>query len=111
MENHFTQITDTAELDRLIEQSHQSPVVLFKHSSTCPISAAAYRQMTRFSEADVWLVVVQQARDLSREIEARTGVRHESPQVLILKGGEVAWSASHFDITSGAVERAVGEHS
>lgn len=109
MENHFTQITDTAELEPLIERSHKSPVVLFKHSTTCPISAAAYRQMRHVSDADVWLIVVQRARDVSKEIEARTGVRHESPQILVLKGGEVVWSASHFAITSDAVERAVRE--
>ena len=109
MENHFTPITDAQALEQLLSRSHNAPVILFKHSSTCPISSAAYRQMSQV-EADVSLVVVQRARDLSNEIASRTGIRHESPQVIILKNGEVVWSASHFDITAGAVEKVVREH-
>lgn len=44
---------------------------------------------------------------LSRTIEERTGVRHESPQVLVFRAGKVVWSASHFQIRGGAVMREV----
>ncbi|MDQ3821320.1 MAG: bacillithiol system redox-active protein YtxJ [Acidobacteriota bacterium] len=90
-------------------RSNKEPVILFKHSTTCPISANAYKQMSRV-KGDVSLVVVQRARDVSNEIESRTGVRHESPQVVLLRNGEAVWTASHFDITSDAVERAVKEN-
>jgi bacillithiol system protein YtxJ len=53
---------------------------------------------------------VQRAREVSREVEARTGVRHESPQALILRGGEAVWSASHWRVTAEAVESALREH-
>lgn len=109
METSFTQINDTSALEQLLTRSHSEPVVLFKHSTTCPISANAYRQMSRLG-SDVSLVVVQRARDLSNEIETRTGVRHESPQAIVLRNGEAVWTASHFDITSDAVERAVREN-
>lgn len=110
MENHFTQINDAQTLDQLLARSHEAPVILFKHSSTCPISSAAYKQMSQV-EADVSIVVVQRARDVSNEIEARTGVRHESPQTMILRNGQVVWSASHFNITSDAVAQAVRDNS
>jgi bacillithiol system protein YtxJ len=55
----------------------------------------------------VSIVVVQKSRDVSREVEARTGVPHESPQALVLRDGRAVWSASHFDITADAVERAL----
>jgi bacillithiol system protein YtxJ len=109
MGNQFTQITDTQALEQLLSSSHDAPVVLFKHSSTCPISSAAYRQMSQV-ERDVSLVVVQRARDVSKEIASRTGIRHESPQAIVLRNGQAVWSASHFDITAGAVEQAVREH-
>ena len=109
MEDQFTQITDTDALDELLARSHDAPVVLFKHSTTCPISAAAYRQMTAV-EREVSLVVVQKARDVSSEIASRTGIRHESPQAIVLRNGEAVWNASHFDITKSAVEEAVREH-
>lgn len=109
MEHSFTAVTNVESVDRLLEESQVSPVLLFKHSTTCPISSAAHREMSRV-KAPISLIVVQQARPVSREIEAKTGVRHESPQAIILRGGRAVWSASHYDITADAVERALSEH-
>ena len=109
MGEQFVPVGDAGQLEQLFARSHGEPVLLFKHSTTCPISAAAYQQMSRV-EGEVALVVVQKARDLSREIEARTGVRHESPQALILRDGSVVWSASHWNVTADSVARALGEH-
>jgi len=106
MDNHFVKVTDTKSLEDLAARSKQRPVVIFKHSLTCPISAAAYDQMAEF-EGEVALVEVQRARELSREIEDRLGVAHESPQVIVLRNGQVAWNASHFKITANAVAAAV----
>ena len=106
MENHFVKVTETKVLEDLADRSKQRPVVIFKHSLTCPISAAAYDQMAEF-EGEVALVEVQRARELSREIENRLGVIHESPQVIVLRNGQVAWNASHFMITADAVAAAV----
>ena len=107
-ESNFVAVEDRAALDELIKRSHQSAVILFKHSLTCPISARAYREMTNY-EGEVALVVVQQAREVSRAVEQVTGIRHESPQAIILRNGRPAWSASHFDITADAVAAARAE--
>jgi bacillithiol system protein YtxJ len=109
MGDRFTQITDTYALEQLLARSHKAPVVLFKHSTTCPISSAAYQQMSQVTK-EVSLVVVQRARDVSKEIASRTGIQHESPQAIVLRNGQAVWSASHFDITAGAVEQAVLEN-
>ncbi|HEV7744383.1 MAG TPA: bacillithiol system redox-active protein YtxJ [Pyrinomonadaceae bacterium] len=106
MENHFVKVTDSKSLGELTKRSIERPVVIFKHSLTCPISAAAYEQMAEY-EGEVELVEVQRARELSDEIENQLGVTHESPQVLVLRNGQVAWSASHFKITAAAVDEAV----
>jgi bacillithiol system protein YtxJ len=106
MENHFVKVTETEVLEDLADRSKQRPVVIFKHSLTCPISAAAYDQMSEF-DGEVALVEVQRSRELSRAIEDRLGVAHESPQVIVLRNGQVAWNASHFKITADAVTAAV----
>jgi bacillithiol system protein YtxJ len=108
MENHFVKITDTKAFEEMADRSKERPVVIFKHSLTCPISASAYDQMTEF-EGEVALVEVQRSRGLSTEIENRLGVAHESPQVIVLRNGQVVWNASHFRITADAVARAVRE--
>ena len=106
MGKHFDRIKDTKSLEELIARSNGSPLVIFKHSLTCPISAAAYEQMQRFN-GEVALIEVQVAPQLSKEIESKFGVRHESPQVIVLHKGQVAWNASHFKITADAVANAV----
>jgi bacillithiol system protein YtxJ len=108
MKDHFVRITDSKAFEEVAKRSMSQPVVIFKHSLTCPISANAYEEMNEF-DGDVALIEVQRARELSAEIEDRLGVAHESPQVIVLSNGEVIWSASHFKITAAAVADAVNQ--
>jgi bacillithiol system protein YtxJ len=110
MKNHFVKITDAGSFEEMVDRSKRRPVVIFKHSLTCPISAGAYEQMAEF-EGEVALIEVQRARELSTEIENRLGVAHESPQVIVLHNGQVVWNASHFKIKADAVTEAVREAS
>ena len=109
MENHFSRIAGKQALDDLINRSNQEPVVIFKHSTTCPLSAAAYSEMERVP-GQVCLVEVQNGQELSREIEARTGIEHQSPQVIILRNGKAVWHASHWKIKTESVEQAAREN-
>jgi bacillithiol system protein YtxJ len=102
----FLKISDRDDLDTLLDDSKLRPVVVFKHSNACPISAAAYREMEKF-DGDVSLVVVQTAKDVSRQLASITGIPHESPQVLVLRDGKAVWNASHFQIKAGAVAQAI----
>jgi bacillithiol system protein YtxJ len=106
MGHKFTSVNDESALDELLARSQDAPVIVFKHSTTCPISSAAYREMSKVEE-DIALVIVQGARALSQKIAAQTGVRHESPQAIILRKGQVVWTASHWSITSDAVTAAM----
>ena len=109
MKNSFVSITDTKSFEQLLEGSNEQPVVIFKHSTTCPISAGAYREMKTFP-GEVELVEVQSAREVSKEIGTRTGIEHESPQVIVLRNGKAVWHASHWKITAEAVEQAVRDN-
>jgi bacillithiol system protein YtxJ len=109
MEANFSPVSDAAALEELFARSNTEPVLLFKHSTACPISARAYSQMTAV-KTPVSIVVVQRSRDLSREVAERTGVRHETPQALVIRNGRAVWNASHFDITADVVEQAVKEN-
>lgn len=107
-ENGFIELHDVQELDELLSLSKERPVILFKHSNTCGVSARAHTEMAKL-EKRVAIVTVQRARALSNEIEKRFALPHETPQVLIVREGKLAWSASHFRITADAVRRAVDE--
>jgi bacillithiol system protein YtxJ len=77
--------------------------VLFKHSNACPVSWAAHAQVSRFVRENpgtsVYMIPVIKERALSDKITAAIGLEHESPQVIVLREGVVAASASHGDIT------------
>ncbi len=105
----FNEITDAREIDELLEESKQQPVILFKHSLTCPISAAAHREMAKM-EGAINTVIVQKSRGVSNEVTQRTGVRHESPQAFIFRNGASVWNASHYDITKAKVEKALSDN-
>lgn len=108
MTNGFIEITDIASLDQFLKQSDGVPAIVFKHSSSCGISARAYTQMTKLSRP-LGIVVVQNARAVSNELEERTGIAHETPQLLIFNQGKVVWTASHGQIKAEAVEAALAE--
>jgi bacillithiol system protein YtxJ len=103
MKARFNEINNTEELNDLFEKSNEQPIVLFKHSTTCPISAGVYQEISN-ADADINLVVVQRARNVSDAIAKATGVRHESPQALVVKNGEVVYHATHYDVTADDVE-------
>ncbi len=110
MKHRFFRIDDRETLDKLITDSKSKPVVIFKHSTACGISSAAYREMEKLEDR-VNLLEVQSARDVSRELADMTGIRHETPQVIVLKDGKAIWNASHFDVKAGNVLRALESHS
>jgi thioredoxin 1 len=99
----FALLNSIKKLDDLVARSHNGPVVIFKHSSSCGISAAVHRQMTEL-DAEVNIVIVQEARDVSDEIEQRTGIRHQSPQAMVIRNGEAVYQASHYSIDPGEID-------
>jgi bacillithiol system protein YtxJ len=106
--NGFIEIVDLKSLDRFLTETGSAPAVILKHSNLCGISEMAYEEMSRF-DGRVGLVTVQRAREVSNELERRTGIEHESPQVLIFQNGKVSWSASHRRVTAAEVQRVVTE--
>ena len=109
MGNSFFKIQNHTALEHLITDSTKKPVIVFKHSNACSISARAYREMEQVEGVNV--LEVQSARDVSHELANRTGVRHETPQVIILRDGKAVWNASHFDVKAADVMRAVESNS
>lgn len=103
MNARFNEINSSEELDNIFQQSYEKPVVLFKHSLTCPISAGIYREVSN-ADADINLIVVQTARNVSNEIAEKTGIRHESPQAIVIKDGKPVYNASHYNITAEEIQ-------
>ena len=108
MNSHFIEIDDLKSLDEFVAKLNGSAGVLFKHSNTCGVSSRAYREMSKL-QSPIGLVVVQEARSVSDEIEKRWRVDHETPQVLIIRDGRVVWDASHFQVKAEEVAAALSK--
>ncbi len=106
----FIELNTLEKLDELFAKSSEKTVVLFKHSITCPISGDAANQMS-IVNADVNIVIVQTSRPISNEIESRTNIQHQSPQVIILKDGKTIFNASHYNITADKIEQVLNLNS
>ena len=85
------QLRKERDLEQLLERSKTNPVLIFKHSTQCPISSHAYDEFTEFAEAaedlTCGLVLVIEDRNVSDTIAERLDVRHESPQAIVVKDG------------------------
>ncbi|UFT98065.1 bacillithiol system redox-active protein YtxJ [Radiobacillus kanasensis] len=85
--------------DQMLEQN--DAFFLMKHSLTCPISARAKSAFDAFqeeAEVPLFILHVQDARELSNGIAEQFGIKHESPQVLAFSGKNVVWHDSHNQI-------------
>lgn len=86
--------------------------VLYKHSPLCGLSAIAAGEVRRFAGerpgTPVYVLDVIRQRALAREVERRLGIRHESPQAIVLRDGVPVWDASHRGVTAEALRSATG---
>jgi len=97
------QIRQDRDLEQLLEKSKTNPVLIFKHSTQCSISGQAYDEFREFAESAGELICgvvsVIEDRAVSSSIAERLNVRHETPQVIVIKDGRATWHASHWSIT------------
>ena len=108
----YQSISSDSEYAAASAQSRKEAVLIYKHSSQCELSAVAKEEMLRLSKSGdppVYEVVVQTARPLSNRIEQALGIRHESPQAILLKDEVPVFNTSHLGVTAGAVRKAVQE--
>ena len=97
------------QLDTIIEESKDRPVVIFKHSTRCGISRGVLKIFERNyvytdDQVKLYFLDLLQNRDISNEIANRFKVRHESPQLLIIKNGSVVYHNSHHAIEASHIE-------
>lgn len=105
-------LADLAALEAAIAESRQRPVLIFKHSRSCGISCEAFDELHAHVaeggvEASYNVITVQNSRNVSDAAASRFGLRHETPQAILLKDGIPVWNASHFRITADELRRAL----
>ena len=115
MDHNLTTLREVAELEKVLDDSHQRPLLLFKHSYSCGVSAEALDELRAHIEdasaaakpVRYVMVTVQTHRELSNRIAERLGIRHETPQAILVHEGRVVWSASHFRVNATEIQNAL----
>jgi bacillithiol system protein YtxJ len=102
----YREIQSIEEWNDAYEASTNKQLVVFKHSTTCPVSANAlnefetYLQQNPSPDTEYVLVKVIESRPVSSKIAEDTAVKHESPQIILIRNKEKVWTASHWAVTT-----------
>ena len=109
---HWIPITSASDIALIQARSLEVPCLIFKHSTSCNISAIAKYRLeddwpTEATDIETYYLDLHQYRDISRQIADTFSVYHESPQVLLISDEECIYDASHLDITVDELQEAL----
>ncbi len=105
-------LTKSEQIEQIKEESKNQPVVIFKHSTSCSISGTAKSRLERqWPTADLqnvkpYYLDLLSYRSISGQVAEVFGVRHESPQLLLIKDGACQYHGSHLGISLPEVKKA-----
>lgn len=94
---------ETTHLTEILEESVKKTVIIFKYSNSCGSSERFKNEIEKMVEKEkikspIFLVTVQIQRNLSDKISEWFQVKHESPQIFLIKNKEVVYTAHHGEI-------------
>lgn len=98
---NWNKFDSTSQLEEIKRASNTDPVLIFKHSTRCAISAMSLNRLERrWKETGIkpYFLDLISSRDVSNAVESEFGVMHQSPQALLIKGGKVVYHSSHSGI-------------
>ena len=98
---NWEQLTEESQLEEIVQQSFNQPIVIFKHSTRCSISTMAKGRLERVSTPEnvtFFFLDLIRFRSISNRISEMFQVYHESPQVLLIRNGECVYDESHNGI-------------
>jgi len=98
---NWSPLSTEEQLKTILEQSHQKPQVIFKHSTRCSVSSVVKRRLETGEipeQIDFHYLDLLSNRSLSDKIADELNVYHESPQVLLVQNGECTYDESHMVI-------------
>jgi len=100
----WNKIESEEDLAKALENSYHHRIAIFKHSTRCFISTTVLKNFEREidnsnDKLDLYYLDLLTYRAISNKISEDLGIRHESPQLIIIEDGKVINSSSHEDIS------------
>lgn len=92
-------LNEINQLQEIISESKENPIVIFKHSTRCIISRTVLKNFEKDFDLNEkvkpYFLDLLEYRPISNEIASVFNVIHQSPQLLIIKDGTCVYNASH----------------
>jgi len=113
LHNDWKLLNDINQLDSIEKESFEKPVVIFKHSTSCGLSAMVRYQLEKEwdfegEELSFYYLDLINYRSISNEVADRFGIIHQSPQIIILQNGKAIYNTSHHKIGIQDLKQALG---
>ena len=103
----WNHISDEDQIQEIVNDQSGESHLIFKHSTRCGISSMAKSQFERQWNSDsktkLWYLDLLSFRPISDNIAELTRVQHQSPQVIVIRNGEVIYSESHHSIDANQI--------
>lgn len=112
-ETPWIDLNSMEQLDEIEERSEERTVAILKHSTTCGISRMVLKMfesdydLNENEPIDLYFLDLRAHRDISNAIADKFSVRHESPQLIVLRNREVVHHASHQGISADKLKELV----
>jgi bacillithiol system protein YtxJ len=103
-------IASVGELEEIFKQKNDKAHLFFKHSTRCSISSMALREFEQKwdngqADFELYFIDLLRHRDVSNRLAELSGVQHQSPQVIVVKGDKMLLTASHDRISASQILR------
>lgn len=106
----WIEMNSSEDLAKAINESQQETVAIFKHSTRCGVSRMVLKMFESdlkkldFENTKFYFLDLIAHREVSNEIADKLNVRHESPQLIVLRNNEVVHHSSHQSISAGKIK-------
>ena len=111
LKERITFLTTPEQVDQFLA-AHKTAAI-FK-AGTCHKTPSAFEhlqaQLEDREDLPLGIIRVVEARAASNYVEQKTGVRHESPQLLLFRDGKSVFDRDNWDITAEAVAEGLQDH-
>lgn len=108
MNGKWNLLTKENQISEILNLSNLAPIFIFKHSTTCGISAQAKENLeigwkNLENSCHFYYLDLLKYRGISNDVAEKLGVHHQSPQLILIQEGNVVFTTSHHKIKSGTL--------
>ncbi|MFN8308665.1 MAG: bacillithiol system redox-active protein YtxJ [Chitinophagales bacterium] len=100
---NWKELKAVQQVEDILNESQTRPVAIFKHSTRCSVSTMAKRSLEsdwkgHENEIVPYFLDLLNHRDVSNSVSEKLNIRHESPQLILIRNGEVLYHAAHASV-------------